>query len=70
MRRWTDVSGRYHVKAAFVELSGDLVRLKKADGHGMCVELNQLSAEDRQDLRLLQEKASDTAALPITAAGE
>ena len=70
VRRWTDVSGRYHVEAAFVELSGDLVRLKKADGHRMRVELNRLSAEDRQYLRLLQEKASDTAALPITAGGK
>ncbi len=56
VRRWTDISGRYHVEAAFVELSGDLVRLKKADGHRLHVDLAQLSAADRQYVRRLQAK--------------
>jgi hypothetical protein len=56
MRRWTDASGKYHVEAAFVELSGEIVRLKKADGHPVRVELGRLSADDRQYVRLLQGK--------------
>ncbi len=55
VRQWTDVTGKYHVAAAFVELSGDLVRLTKADGHRVNVDLDQLSAEDRQYIRLLQQ---------------
>jgi len=70
VRRWTDVSGRYHVEAAFVELSGDSVRLKQADGRRMYIGLAQLSAKDQQFVRLMQAKTSDTAALPNISGGK
>ena len=70
MRQWTDVSGKYHVEAAFVERSGDSVRLKKADGHKLHVDLDQLSAEDRQYVQFLQGKTFDSTALPTTPGGK
>lgn len=47
-RTWTDVSGKFAIEADFVELAGENVRLRKADGEIISVPLARLSLADRQ----------------------
>jgi len=46
-RTWTDATGQYRVRAAFVELKDDRVWLRKADGSTVGVPLDRLSAADQ-----------------------
>jgi len=48
LRRWTDISGRYHVDARFVETRDNVVRLQLADGRYVRIEREKLSLNDRQ----------------------
>ena len=57
LRTWTDSSGRHTVKAAFLELRDDNVRLKKENGDVIQVPLNKLSEADREAAKKLMEKA-------------
>lgn len=57
LRTWTDSSGRHTVKATFLELRNDNVRLKKENGDVIQVPLNKLSEADREAAKKLMEKA-------------
>ncbi len=48
LRNWTDSTGQYHVRAAFMELKDGRVWLKKADGSTVGVPLDRLSALDQR----------------------
>lgn len=48
VRSWTDRTGTYHMEAEFVSMAADVVRLKKADGTVISVNVGQLSEQDRQ----------------------
>ncbi len=50
-RKWTDSTGRYSVEAELVEVKGDNVVLRKADGQTLEVPLVKLSAVDREHVR-------------------
>jgi hypothetical protein len=52
-RMWTDDSGSYQVKAAFVFLAGDKVRLRKEDGTTIDLPRDRLSEADREWIRRL-----------------
>jgi hypothetical protein len=45
-RVWTDVTGRHHAEAEFVELGGQTVRLRKTTGQYVDVPLARLSRQD------------------------
>lgn len=53
MRTW--VSGKYKIQAVFVEVVGDKVRLKRADGQFTNVPIKVLSAADQEFVRKLVE---------------
>ncbi len=46
-RTWTSVDGKYRVEATLLEIQGDSVRLRRADGQEMTVPLTRLSEDDR-----------------------
>lgn len=46
-REWTDATGRNKSQAEFVELAGDVVRLKRADGTLVSVRLSRLTEPDQ-----------------------
>jgi hypothetical protein len=47
-RTWTDATGQFKVDAEFVEMQGNVVVLKKADGATVRIPLDKLSAEDQR----------------------
>lgn len=47
VRDWTDISGDFKVRAAFVSRAGDKIKLKKSDGEVVEVDLKQLSKTDQ-----------------------
>lgn len=47
LREWSDITGRFSIKATFVTLIGQGVKLKKSDGTTITVPLAQLSKEDQ-----------------------
>ena len=47
-RTWTDATGQFKVDAELVELQGNTVVLKKADGASVRIPLDRLSAEDQR----------------------
>jgi hypothetical protein len=51
VRTWTDLTGRYRVDAALVEIRGGVAHLRKPDGAQLRVPLNRLSDGDRQYAR-------------------
>ena len=51
MRIWEDTSGKFRVRATFVELVGGKAVLKKQDGKVINVPLEKLCEEDRALLR-------------------
>ncbi len=53
-RTWTDATGQFQVDAEFVELQGNTVVLKKADGATVRIPLDKLSAEDQKIARELK----------------
>jgi hypothetical protein len=48
MRLWTDDTGAYQVEAKFVSFQDGTVRLQKANGRYVRVDINRLSADDQQ----------------------
>jgi len=48
MRTWSDKSGKFKIKAKFVESSGDKVVLEKEDGTQVTVPLDKLSEADQK----------------------
>jgi hypothetical protein len=48
MRKWTDRTGKFSVDAEFLGTTGDVVRLKRADGKILSVPLAKLSDESKQ----------------------
>lgn len=48
LRQWQDVSGAYSVQAKFVEVRGDEVVLRTADGRTIPVPIDRLCERDRQ----------------------
>ena len=60
-RTWQDSTGKFRVEAEFVDLKGDIVRLKKADDQVISVPLERLSEADRKFLKE-QSKGSEGAA--------
>lgn len=64
-RQWTDSTGVFAVEAELIEVSGDNVRLRKADGQVVTVPLDRLSAADRDYVRSVaaREKAAAKPAL-------
>ena len=52
-RKWTDVSGKYHVVATLVESRDGKVKLKKEDGQEVEVPLASLSEADRKVVQSL-----------------
>lgn len=53
-QRWADSTGKHKIDATFIELSGDSVRLKKADGKEIEVPLERLSKKDQRRAEDLQ----------------
>ncbi|MBC8875870.1 MAG: hypothetical protein H8E44_41115 [Planctomycetes bacterium] len=60
-RRWSDATGKYHVEADLLEVSGEKVRLKASDGRIIDVPIDRLSAADRQYLDSLRQSAKAVA---------
>lgn len=50
-RQWTDNTGAFTVEAELVEVSGNIMRLRKPDGQIVTVPLDRLSAADREYVR-------------------
>jgi hypothetical protein len=48
MREWSDASGSYKVMATFEDRSSDKVKLLKADGKSIQIEIEKLSEKDRK----------------------
>ena len=51
LRAWTDSTGKYTIRAEFVELKSGKVRLRKLDGKEVTIPIEKLSDEDRELLR-------------------
>jgi hypothetical protein len=47
LRRWVDASGEHATVGALVDLRGDAVEIRKANGRTVIVPLGRLSAIDR-----------------------
>jgi hypothetical protein len=47
VREWSDATGKYKIQAEFVELAGDVVKLKNAAGKVLSIPLAKLSKADR-----------------------
>jgi len=47
MRTWSSAAGAFQVEAAFVSSGAGKVKLRKADGEIITVDLNKLSDTDR-----------------------
>lgn len=57
LRTWSSKSGKYKVKAKFLEVDDDQVTLEKEDGETVTVAINKLSDADRKLARQLAEAA-------------
>jgi hypothetical protein len=49
IRTWTDKSGKFTIRARFLEISDGNVRLEQADGKTVAIPLEQLSDADRKE---------------------
>ena len=58
-RTWTDDTGRYHLNADLVGVTGGKVRLKTPEGHLYSIPFERLSPADQQNL-LNREQATQT----------
>ena len=47
LRQWTDASGKYQIEARFVNSADGFVRLQRADGRFVRIELTKLCAADQ-----------------------
>jgi hypothetical protein len=59
MHTWTSKGGKFQVRARFVEMQGDLVRLEKEDGARVAVAIDKLSETDQKLARQLAELAEE-----------
>lgn len=50
-RIWTDNTGKYHIKAAFMEVTGDKVRIRRENGRIITMPLERLSDKDKEWIR-------------------
>jgi len=50
-RTWTDSTGKYHIEAELLELTEEVVRLRRTDSQEVTVPLARLSREDREYLK-------------------
>lgn len=71
-RMWKSADGGYQVEAEFVNVDGDKVVLKRADGRIITVPLNRLSTEDQEFIKSqpTPPSGSDMAAAVTMALGE
>jgi hypothetical protein len=53
-RTWTDATGKYKIKAKFVELANDAVTLEREDGSQVVIPLKKLSQSDQKAVAELQ----------------
>lgn len=60
-REWTDDTGQYSVEAEFVELVGQVVKLKRSDGEVISVPLEKLSRSDQEYARQLAGSSAGSA---------
>lgn len=60
-RKWTDGTGQYTVEAEFVELVGEMVRLRRSNGEVIDVPLEKLSRSDQQYARQLARSSTEPA---------
>lgn len=58
-RTWTDATGKFKVKAKFVELSDDKVTLEREDGSELAIPLKKLSSADRKVVAQMQTNAEN-----------
>ena len=58
-RTWTDATGKYKIKAAFVSLDDGKVTLEKASGGEISIELKKLSKADQKYVADVMEDAGD-----------
>lgn len=64
IRTWTDVKGNTTVEAEFVNLDGDKVELRKANGGALQIPMANLSPDDQKFIREKLSDAPDTALPP------
>jgi hypothetical protein len=57
VRLWTDATGRFKVRARFLGMTNDNVRLKKMDGSEISVPITRLSKDDQQVVRQLLKRS-------------
>jgi len=62
-RTWSDASGKFSIEAEFVDLIGDEVLLKKADGSAITVAVSRLSLADRRYIESIGPQDADHAQL-------
>jgi hypothetical protein len=67
LRTWASKSGKFSIKAKFVQLDGDQLTLEKEDGDSVTVGLDKLSEADQKTARELAESAEDN---PFESDGE
>jgi hypothetical protein len=53
IREWSDVSGKFHIKAELIGVKDGNVQLKKSDGQVITVPVEKLSAQDQDALKKL-----------------
>jgi hypothetical protein len=59
LRTWSSKGGRFQVRARFVEMQGDLVRLEKENGARVTIEIDKLSETDQKLAREFAELAKE-----------
>jgi hypothetical protein len=57
-REWSDVTGKYHVKAQLIGVKDGKVQLKKSDGKVISIPLEKLSTQDQDALKKLAPPAA------------
>jgi hypothetical protein len=62
VRTWTDKTGKFKIEAEFVEVAGDSVRLRKADGKVISVPRTKLSDGDERFVQQFEAKKSSSPA--------
>ena len=60
LRQWSDVSGKFKIKAKFVVLDGGNVTLEKEDGEEIEIELKKLNAADQKYVADLSKAKDDS----------
>ena len=63
IRTWSDSTGRFKIEAKYISTEGDKVKLERADGKSMEIQISKLSKDDQQyldDLKNNPFKASNS----------